>query len=183
MSVPLDGSQAPTQAVTSTTEPNPTYVAVSGTSVYWVNSGTYSSDNYQSNGSIRRAPRGQNQTATTLAQLSLYADPGLIAVDSKSVYTVGLNMFGGGHDLIAASTLGGAASPIVPKLGQVGGLFADAVGVFWGDLNGQLMECSANGCNQMGTKILGSNPIYALTADAKAFAWGTTDGFIYLLAR
>jgi hypothetical protein len=179
-SAPLDGSQAPVQVVTSTTEPGPNGVVVAGGAVYWVNGGTYTADNFQNNASIRKAPLGQGQTATTLASLTNHADAYGLVVDTNNAYALATNIVVGGTDLLAVSKAGGAASVLVPMAGTVVGLYADSVGVFW--MANGLLECPSTGCNQMGTQIanVSAGP---LTADAKAFAWGTGSGFVYLLAR
>jgi hypothetical protein len=101
-------------------------------------------------------------------------------LDTNNAYSLATNIIVGGTDLLAVSTAGGAASVLVPMAGQVVGLFADPVGVFW--MANGLLECPSTGCNQMGTRIA-SVPGGVLTADAKAFAWGTGSGFVYLLAR
>jgi hypothetical protein len=101
-------------------------------------------------------------------------------LDTNNAYALGTNTIVGGTDLVAVSTAGGSPSVLVPNVGPVGGLFADPTGVFW--MANGLMECPSTGCNQMGTKIANVSG-GALTADARAFAWGTGSGFVYLLAR
>ncbi len=182
LSAPLDGSQAPTQAITSSTEPNPTQVGIVGNAVYWLDSGSYVSNAFQDDGAIRKAPLGQGQTPTTVAAIPTYWSLGAFSVDAKNAYVGGSNGWMA-YDLLAVSTLGGVASPLVTKIGGALASFADGSGVYWAQLGGKLQMCAATGCSQTPTTIEDNANANALTADSKALAWGTYNGFVYVLAR
>jgi hypothetical protein len=161
----------------------PGNIVVANGSIYWLNSGTYSADNPQLNGGVKRvslaSPTVENVVVTAG---NTYVDLSALAVDTHNVYYTAP----GQRTLLVAGT---SASGVLPSIfTPLGGysVASDDTNVYFDDItNSALKYCSrASGCGS-GPTTLSPNEtlVVAIYLEADSVIWGSYGGGIRRIAK
>jgi hypothetical protein len=162
----------------------PLQIVVANGSIFWLNSGTYSSNNPQLNGGVKRASLGSPSVESVVVTAgNTYVDLTGLTVDAHNVY---FRVGTGQAALIAASVSATGAFPSVfaPVAGY--SVASDDTNVYFDDYrNNAMLYCSrASGCGA-GPTTLSSNEstVVFITFDANSVIWGSYGGGIRRIAK
>jgi hypothetical protein len=167
-------------------QPSPVDVRVSGAFVYWLNGGTYATDQPQKNGGVRRASLTSLGTETTvMGANTIYFDNATLAVDSANAYYAGRNSITSKSDVVFAPSGGGGLTVFAADL-AVASVVSDGTNVFFDDnLTHTLRYCPrVAGCGG-GTQLLAESEtdVSTMTFDDKSVVWARGSGEIRRIAK
>jgi hypothetical protein len=167
--------------LTSADQPGPGLLTIDGGFVYWLDSGTYLSDNPQNNGGVRKAPFGTNQPVTVVAADPTGTDWAALALQGGTAYWAGFT--GTTSQIRSAPTVGGSPSTYTATVTKsfARTVVADASYVYWSEDQGGIYRCEKN-CTKP-TLIATSTITLALAQDAASIYWANSVGEIRRLAK
>jgi hypothetical protein len=157
--------------VGNASQPNPLDVVVANGSLYWLNDGTFTADQYLYNASVKRASLASltNEVAVTATDMT-HSQFGRLAVDAFGVYFTDDSR----HVLSASATAIGAAPTVFDSAGG-SSVATDGMNVYFDDDIGNVLRyCQRGaGCGAGGT-VLASESAGAVTLDANSVIYAST---------
>lgn len=178
-SVPSTGGAS--TRLTIADQPGPGVLTIDSGFVYWLDSGTYLSDNPQNNGGARKAPFGTNQPVTVVAADPTGTDWAALALQGGTVYWSGFS--GSTGQIRSAPTVGGSPSTYTATVTKSPArtVVADASYVYWSEDQTGIYRCEKN-CTKP-TLIATSATTLALAQDTASIYWANSVGEIRRLAK
>jgi len=143
-------NNTPTILASPSVAPNPLFLAVDGTTVYWTENGVVP------NGTVMSCPKsGCGDAAVTLATGLM---PQLIVVNASGVYWNAPNQSGNTGAIWTCAKTGCNGTPtMLANTDEVFGLAANDTNVFWTQANnvfGSIVRCAAGGCSNSPTTMI-----------------------------
>jgi len=157
-------------------QPWPGRVAVGGGFLYWMNWGTYASDQRQVNGGMKRASLTALTSEQSLANESATEslESGSFAIDATTLHFTSRGA-SGKVSVLAVPIQGGSATPLTTDLEFGALLTADATNVYFNDNDTNTIRyCPKAGCAG-GSRLLSENEpgVTMLTSDAESVLWSS----------
>jgi hypothetical protein len=161
-------------------QPNPLDVVVANGSVYWLNNGTFTADQYQYNAGVKRASLTSLGTEVAVtATDTLHAEFGGLGVDGFSVYYTDDS-----RQILSASASGNGTGAFEFDTAAGGYLATDGTNVYFGDYVGNLLRyCPrGQGCGAGGS-VLASESAGTITLDANSVIYASGGALIRRIAK
>ncbi|CAN5375634.1 hypothetical protein BH09MYX1_BH09MYX1_03800 [soil metagenome] len=158
-------------------QPNPSSIVIENGMGYWLNAGTYQSDNPQYNGGVNRAPLGTNQPVNVVTADTSGTDYSSLAIQGGVAYWTS------GMQIRTSSAVAGPSSTYASSVSKsyIRVVIADASYVYWSEDNGGVYRCEKN-CTKP-TLIAATTNTFALAQDSVSIYWSTGVGDIRRLAK
>ncbi len=168
--------------VSTVNQPAPGALLVESGYLYWLNSGTYTNDNVDKNGGVRRAklsPQGQEEIVTGVS--ARYVDCGGLAVDGFNVYFTGQDILvGGPRSVLVAPKGGGGFIAVFALATSSGHVASDGTNVYF-DSAPAIRYCArAAGCGTTPSTLVANEgiPYTDFSLANGALLFGRGDGAI-----